>query len=109
MLRASDYQDLVTFQQNVPTQATGGAPVDVWSDLAKTPKAFAAIEPLGGREFFDAARVNADISHRIRIRYRSDVTERMRVVLGARIFDIAAALEIVRHRELHLMCREFKG
>lgn len=108
-MQAGALQDLVTLQQNAPTQATGGAPVDVWSDLADTPTTWGAIEPIGGREFFDAARVNADITHRIRIRYRADVTERMRAVVGVRIFDIEAVLEMVRHRELHLMCREFKG
>jgi len=81
----------------------------VWSDLAETPTTWAAVEPIGGREFFDAARVNADITHRIRIRYRTDVTERMRALIGSRVFDIEAVLEMVPRQELHLMCREFKG
>jgi len=108
-MEAGTLRDLVTLQANAPTQAAGGVPVDVWTDLVDTPAIWAAVEPLAGREFFDAARVNADVTHRIRIRYRPDVTERMRIVLGARTFDILAALEMDRRRELHLMCREFKG
>ena len=108
-MEAGALHDLITLQQNTPTQAAGGAPVDVWTDLVSTPRIWGAVEPLAGREFFDAARVNADVTHRIRIRYRPDVTERMRIVLGARTFDILAALEMDRRQELHLLCREFKG
>lgn len=105
-MRAGDLKDVITLQSNAPTQDAGGAPVDAWTDVATVR---AAIEPLAGREFFDAARVVADISHRIRIRYRAGVTEAMRVVENGRTFDIEAVLEVERRRQLHLMCRELKG
>ncbi len=108
-MEAGRLHDLVSLQENTPTRDAGGAPVDVWTDLLTAPAIWADVEPLSGREFLEAARVNAEITHRIRVRYRSDLTERMRIVLGTRIFDILAVLEMDRRRELHLMCREFKG
>src|SRR5918992_2353622 len=104
-MRAGTLKDRVTLQQNTPTQDAGGAPVDSWADVATV---WAAIEPLTGREFFDAARVVADVTHRLRIRYRADVTEKMRAIQGSRTFDISAVLEVGRRRELHLMAREIR-
>ncbi|TGE31326.1 phage head closure protein [Desulfosporosinus sp. Sb-LF] len=68
---------------------------------------WAAIEPLTGREYYAAQQVNAEISHRIKIRYKGGIKPKMRVKYGDRYFNILAVLDITeRHREIHLMCTE---
>jgi SPP1 family predicted phage head-tail adaptor len=94
----------VIIQQNTPTRDTYGAEVASWSALATV---WGAVEPLRGREFFDAQAVNAEVTTRIRIRYRSGVVPTMRVVWGSHTYDILSVVEIeTRQRELHLMCKE---
>lgn len=75
---------------------------------------WAAIEPVSGREFFAAQQVQAEVTTRIRIRWRDDVDETCRIRHVTRhtipihedIYDIAAVLPDAKtgRRELVLMC-----
>jgi len=66
-----------------------------------------AVEPLSGREFVEANQVQADVTMRIRIRYRADIRPEMRVVEGAHIYQIESVLDQRGERkELHLMSHE---
>lgn len=68
---------------------------------------WASIEPLSGREYFSTHQVNAEISHRIKLRYKAGITPKMRVKYGNRYFNIISAIDIKEaHREIHLMCTE---
>lgn len=68
---------------------------------------WAAIEPLRGREYFAAMTEHAEVTTRIRIRYRRDVDRTMRVKYGETEFEI---LHIIHpefgRKELQLMCKE---
>ena len=50
--------------------------------------AYAEIEPIVGREFFNAVQVQANVTHRITLRVRGDkkLTHDMRIRFGSRIF-----------------------
>ncbi len=69
---------------------------------------FAAIEPLSGRELFQAQAVNPELSHRVKIRYHAGIVSSMRIRYGSRIFEIVSPPIDTgeRHRELVLMCKE---
>jgi SPP1 family predicted phage head-tail adaptor len=70
---------------------------------------WAAVEPLTGREFLEGRALDAEVSTRIRIRYRSGLVghPEMRVVWGSQVFDVEAVLEKKsERREIWLMCRE---
>ena len=69
---------------------------------------WAEIEPISGREYFSSQQVNAEISHRIKIRYRAGIKPNMRVKFGAaRVFNIVSVIDLKEaHREIHLMCTE---
>ena len=56
--------------------------------------AWASIEPLNGREFFEARMIQAEITHRITIRYRPDITPEMRLEFNGRYFDIESVRNI---------------
>lgn len=103
-MRAGDLHHRVTIQQPVESQNSYGEPIATWQDVATV---WAAIEPLQGRERFDAQQVVAQVDTRIRIRYRPGITPKMRVLFGTRVFDIQAVVEPeTRRRELQLLCRE---
>ncbi|MHB1652343.1 MAG: phage head closure protein [Desulfitobacteriaceae bacterium] len=94
----------VTIQQNTPTQDDEGVMADNWVDLASV---WAMIEPLQGRELLTAQAITAEITTRIRIRYRDGITSEMRILYGTRVFDIQAPIDPEeKHQELQLMCRE---
>ena len=106
-MRAGALKDQVTVQVISETPDTfGNAGNTWWGNIATVPTVWAAIEPLSGREFFEAQRAAAEVTHRIRIRYRADLTAKHRVTFGSRIFDVLAILEADRRRETHLLVRE---
>lgn len=75
-----------------------------WEDYANLR---ANIEPIGGREYFNAGAAHADITHRIRVRYLTGITTSMRIMHGSREFDIQAVIDPgERHRELEIMAVE---
>lgn len=103
-MQAGKLRQRVTLQQvtRVPNQY--GEMVETWADVATL---YAAVEPLRGREFFDAEQVQADISHRVRIRYYPGVDSMMRFRFGTRYLYVNTAINVdERRREMHCMCRE---
>jgi len=66
---------------------------------------WAAQEDLSGREWFQAMQTQSTVTTRFRIRYRSDVSPKMRVSCGGKSYEIEAALDPDGTKEqLHLMC-----
>ena len=81
-----------------------GAPSQSWALLATV---WAAIEPISGREFWAQQQVQSEISARIRIRYRADVTAGMKVQYAGKKYHIKNVIDKEEeHRELHLMVSE---
>jgi len=104
MIRAGELRHRVTIQQKSVTRNTLGEEVVTWQDVATV---WADVQPLSGKEYFDAQQVNAEVTVRIRIRYRTGVKPEMRVVFGSRVFDIQAVINVDgRNQELQLMCKE---
>ncbi len=94
----------VTFQvANEIDDGYGGKQVE-WADRFN---AWAYIKPLSGREYFDAMQIQTEISHRVIVRYRNDITPDMRIKYGDRILEIEAVIDIGnQHRFLEILCRE---
>ena len=104
-MRSGRLRHRVTIQQPVVAVNGYGERITTWSTVAIV---WAAVEPLRGREFFDAEQVQAEISHRVVLRYRSGITSTMRLLHKGRVLHIQSPPIDVdeRHRELQLMCRE---
>lgn len=106
-MRAGQMRQRITIQKLDETRGPTGGKALVWVSLCS---AWVSIEPLKGSEYLSGKEVNAEITTRIRMRYRSDVTitAGMRVVYGGRQFVIDGPPidSYTRHRELQLMCRE---
>lgn len=94
----------VTIQALTRTPDTGGGYTETWSDTATV---WAAVEPLAGTERLRAMQVSPTLSHRIRMRYRADVSSAQRLVYNGRAFDITSVVDVdERHRELQLLAEE---
>lgn len=105
-MRGGRLRHLVVIQKNTPGQSGSGAEVPSWATFATT---YAAVEPIKGREYFQAGRVNAETTHLITIRHAAGVDEGMRVSWDGRLFDITSAINIEeRDREMQLVCTERK-
>lgn len=63
-----------------------------WSDPSTVCQCFASIEPLSGRELWQAQQVEATVTHQIKILYRSGITPPMRALFGSRVFHFESIL-----------------
>lgn len=104
-MRAGTLRHRVTIQRQEIVFGKFGAPLHdkVWENVATV---WASLEAMSGREFFASQQAQSEVTQRIRIRYRADVTADMRVIHNGRVFNIVAPLPDNRGRELVLMCRE---
>lgn len=96
---------LKIYNKGTITRNGTGEEIPAYDALVAT--VWGAVEPLSGREFLEATQVQADVTFRIRIRYRNDLRPEMRVVEGSHTYQIEAVLDQFGERkELHLMCHE---
>ena len=94
----------VSIERPLRTETDGGAAVISWTSLASV---FARIEPVGGGEFDVADGQVGRVTHKVLMRYRSDVLPQMRIVAGTRELEISAALDLDgRGRWLQCHCKE---
>jgi SPP1 family predicted phage head-tail adaptor len=97
----------IAIEQVTETQDTDGSVIETCSIFAAMQ---ASIEPISGREYIAAQSTQADVTHRINLRYMPGITPKMRVNYNSRIFDILSVINVgERNRELQLMCRESIG
>ncbi len=78
-MRAGDLRHRVTIQQLTTTRDAEGVTTETWTNVATV---WAAVEPLQGREYFQAQAVNAEVTTRVRIRYRAGIVPTMRILFG---------------------------
>ena len=102
-MRAGKLDQRVTLEQLVEGQDEAGQPFEDWLPVFD---AWAAVEPLQGREYMAAMAVVAEVTVRIRLRYVPGVDSTMRVKHGADTYGIQSVIHVKSaQRELQLMCR----
>lgn len=97
---------LITMQRQATTVDAYGQQTRTWTNLGTS---YASIEPVRGREYFQASGEKADVTHDIRLRAREDIAlvPRDRIAFGSRYFDIRSVINVgERGREWQLMCTE---
>jgi len=106
-MKAGDLRHRVTIQKRALVANSMNELVPTFSDLETV---WAAVEPLSGREFFQAKQANSEVAGKVRIRYMDGILPTMRVKFGNRnllIDSIIAPKE--NRRELILMYTEDLG
>ncbi len=103
-IRAGKLRHKITIQQRSTERDEYGGVPDAWTDVATVR---ASVEPLQGREFYASQQMQAEVTTRFRIRYRSGVKPAMRVRFNERSYDITSVINPdERNGELHLMAVE---
>lgn len=99
-MRAGGLDRRVTLREPSAGTDTIGQPTETWADAATV---WAEVREIKGREYFEAAQVQAERTVTFRIRYRSDVTEKWRIVWNGTEYDIRALAEIGRREGLEIV------
>ena len=95
----------ITIQQPTLAQNATGEMTPTWTSFAANLPA--EIVPSNGKEVIQADQINAQQPILVRIRYLSGLLPKMRLVYGARTFEIQSVANIEeRNREMELTCLE---
>lgn len=87
----------------VPSQDSFGEPTTVWTELKTI---WASVEPISGRDFFQARQEQSELTHRIKTR-SAGITPDMRLHYGTRVFEIASVInEMERGAIYTVMAKE---
>lgn len=112
-MRAGPLRHRVTIERLIPQKSATGAVLDRYEPWLE--RIAAAVEPVTGAERWIANQPVADITARIRVRYRDGITAKMRVIhrraAGSPtledIYDIEAVVPADgRKIEMHLLCKK---
>ena len=99
-MRAGDLDRSIDIQTSTATQNSVGEPILTWADVASAVPA--RVMPTRGGERFTAQQVVGDAVTTFRIRYRTGVTVRNRIVYDGKNWDIRDVREIGRREGLEI-------
>ena len=105
-MRTGKLRHKVTIRRLTRIENDIGDLVTVWVDIAT---AWAAIEPVGGKEYWTAAQLQAETTHKVTMRPVPGVRilPADQLYFKDRILEIEAVMDIEeRGRELELLCKE---
>jgi SPP1 family predicted phage head-tail adaptor len=88
-MRAGSLRHKITFQQKTVASNTYGQSTPTWTDQITT---YAAIWPLRGTEKMESMRLDNEVTHKVRVRYQSDLHPKMRIKFGTRYFNILSII-----------------
>jgi SPP1 family predicted phage head-tail adaptor len=109
LVRSGNFRHRLTFQTKSKEQDELGEPINAWVDAFKC---WGEVAPMSGRELIAAAAVQSEVTHTISVRYRPELQNpkdvaAMRVLFGARVFDINASMnQDERNRLVMLQAKE---
>ena len=99
-----DMRHKITIETPTLTPDSVGGFTTSWSTLADV---WSKIEPLSARQRFHAMQLEHIVSHKITIRYRSDIESDQRILFEGRTFQIHSFIDPdERHRFLEIMAQE---
>lgn len=111
MIRAGQLRERVTIQKPVRVADGGGGASETWTGIDGNPNVRALIGPVREREEFEARRLESQVTHEVVIRYRSDITNRHRLLWRARHGDVPMNIRAVTNPDqrgiwTRLLCEE---
>lgn len=104
MKKIGDMRQRLALQQEVRTADTGGGASLSWSTIKTI---WAEVMPVSAREDMQGEKLSGRTTHKIITRYDSGITTDMRLLLGARIFNIRGVRNVEeRGRFLEIIAEE---
>lgn len=102
-MNAGDLRERVTVQQQTETRNRLGESIPTWATFAEV---WASVQGVTAREFLLAGQQQTEISHRVRMRYLTGLTQQMRLSWRGRTLEIISILERNNRSEHELICQE---
>lgn len=108
MMRGGRLRHRLAVQRQNSAPDAYGEDTGTWSEIVQTR---GDVEPLQGKELWEAQKATAEVTHRITMRYGVDVLPEDRVIntTGAAhvTYEVTAVINVAqRNRELQVMCVE---
>jgi SPP1 family predicted phage head-tail adaptor len=106
-LEIGHFQDSIIIQSNTPTSDNGGGQTLVWATAYTV---WAQIRPYRGRKVLFGGQLQSLTTHLIHIPYQTGITSAMRILFGARLFNIQDVDDVEEaHEFLEMTCIEGDG
>ena len=97
----------ITLQKPVIVKDSIGQENEEWQDVATV---WASVEPLSGKEYFNAKQTNSEVSTKIIIRYFENLLPNWVFQFGHRRYNILSVINFEeRNIYLQLLCSEKAG
>ena len=103
MINAGSLRERVTVQQASESRNALGETVLSWSTFATRS---ASVEGVSARESLAFGQQQIDVTHRVRMRYLTGLTQSMRIHWRGRTLEIVSLLEHNNRSEHELLCQE---
>ena len=99
-----EMRERVAIKTRTLADDTIGGKTETWTTLATV---WAKTNTIRGTEFIQQAQAGGELTHRVIIRYRSDVTAAMKLTCGSRTLKIVSPPIELGHRQwTELQCKE---
>lgn len=108
-MQAGKLRNRLEFCRVVENQDSTGDPVEQLEPLVTL---WGSVEPLRGREYFEAQQIQAELTHKLLVRFHpvlrdEPATPKLAVKFGQRLFDVVSVANITaRDREIEIMAIE---
>jgi len=104
-MRSGSMRHLIHFEEPTITRDSLGGEVKTWSSLIT--QEWVQIIPLKGDERYRSSKLDTEVTHKIRLRYRSDINSKMRIIHEGRTFKIDSILNVYeKDKEQDIMATE---
>ena len=106
-MRAGNLRHKIAIQEQTDTSDGMGGFSLSWSNVSGMATVPAAIWPLKSKERLDAMKQELQTTHKIRNRYRSGITSKMRAVFVSKTFNIISLINVYeKNKILDMLCLE---
>jgi SPP1 family predicted phage head-tail adaptor len=103
VINAGSLSERVTVQQASESRNAIGETVLSWATFAER---WASVEGVSSRESLAYGQQQISVSHRVRLRYLTGLTQSMRLQWRGRTLEIVSLLEHDNRSEHELLCQE---
>jgi SPP1 family predicted phage head-tail adaptor len=98
---------IIDIQEAAITYNSYNEPIEEWKNVTGLTGLYASVITTGGREFYAAQKLNAEVTAVFKLRYIEGITNLMRVKYGGRYFQIFFVNNVDEKNEyLLLSCKE---
>ena len=104
-MRIGPLRHRVAIQNSTPSQDGYGDDSNRTFSTVET--VWGSVEPISGRELLNAQQIQAETTHRIRIRHTTNATSQSRILFKGRTFEIVSLINwMEKNCRLELLCKE---